>query len=55
MSVKVRGLRPPFFMSERYDFYDDDWYDGAAQMTLRGRKAQLETLFNLSDAKKEEE
>ena len=38
----------------RYDFYDDDWYDGAAVMTLRGRKERLETLFNLSDVEKEE-
>jgi hypothetical protein len=34
-------------MSEdRYDFFDDDWYDGAAIMTLRGRKKRLETMFN---------
>ena len=43
-------------MSEsRYDFYDDDWHDGAAVMTIRGRRARLETLFNSNDATKEEE
>ena len=31
---------------DRYDFFDDDWYDGAAVMTLRGRRERLETLFN---------
>lgn len=31
---------------DRYDFYEDDWYDGAAVMTLRGRRERLETLFN---------
>lgn len=35
-------------MSEdRYDFFDDDWYDGAAIMTLRGRKSRLEKMFDL--------
>lgn len=32
---------------ERYDFYDDDHFDGAAVMTLRGRRERLEKLFNL--------
>lgn len=41
-------------MEDRYDFYDDDWYDGAANITLRGRRTYLENLFNSKDAKKEE-
>ena len=42
---------------DRYDFFDDDWYDGAAVMTLRGRRERLETLFNhdsYSDGSQEE-
>ena len=42
---------------DRYDFFDDDWYDGAAVMTLRGRKQRLESLFNTpssSNASQEE-
>ena len=42
---------------DRYDFYEDDWYDGAAIMTIRGRRERLETLFNhdsYQDATKEE-
>ena len=39
---------------ERFDFYDDDYYDGAAVMTLRGRRERLEKLYSLeSDAKEE--
>lgn len=45
-------------MSEdRYDFFDDDWFDGAAVMTLRGRRERLDALFNQSsytDAPQEE-
>jgi len=48
--VRIRGLRPPFFMSaDRYDFYDDDWYDGAALMTIEGRREQLERIFAASE------
>lgn len=42
---------------DRYDFYEDDWHDGAAIMTLRGRRERLETLFNYDsyqDATQEE-
>ena len=42
---------------DRYDFYEDDWYDGAAVMTLRGRRERLESLFNQdshTDAPQEE-
>ena len=45
---------PPFFMSsERYDFYDDDHYDGAAVMVIRGRKERLEHIFNLDTNEQE--
>ena len=35
--------------ADRYDFYDDDWFDGAAVMTLRGRKETLERLFTMEE------
>ena len=35
--------------ADRYDFYDDDWYDGAAVMTLEGRREQLERIFGMSE------
>ena len=46
----------PFsFMEDRYEFYDDDHYDGAAVMTIRGRRLRLEEIFIMeSDAKKED-
>ena len=39
---------------ERFDFYDDDYYDGAAVMTLRGRRERLEKIFDLETNGQEE-
>lgn len=39
---------------ERYEFYDDDYLDGAAVMVLRGRKERLNKLLTLDYVKEEE-
>ena len=45
----------PFFMPKVIRLLRRRLYDGAAVMTLRGRKERLETLFNLSEREEEKE
>lgn len=38
---------------EAWELVPDDWHDNADEITLRGRKAALESLFNMESYDKE--
>ena len=40
---------------ETWELIPDDWHDGADEITLRGRKESLESIFVMDSYAKEEE